>query len=377
MSLNTVYHITFPLSYINSRQADFNEFVRLTTLSAQNLIDGKDWSTQDQEANKILILLEALDYTGITSKESEAINYCLESFYNSAPAISGFSFSSTFITAQTVSFTEYLKLCTNTAKKIVAGKQPGPAESRSIRMLTILRALDSDGLTAKEIEALEYCLLQLNFSLTTRTLSALVDVSAPAEEAQNYSLNAYGGYFNLTGQDATFSQAYQITAESGSFSLTGQDATLELALDYDFAAGQGSFVLTGQDASFTYTPPADPYLLEMELAEAIAGLPTWRAVFDMESSPYTQDILETTGNGDTDTGSLTETGNIVCTVYKITNSGIAEDAGTVDFLLNGGSQDTQNFIASDNLDGSGTNYKQYIFTGLSPGDILKASVIEG
>lgn len=284
------------------------------------------------------------------------------------------SFSSTFITQYEVAFTELVRLSYVGAQKIVDGEDSSVEDKRAERMFICLQALDSTGLSAAQIESLEYCLRRLNHSLAVPTITALVTVTPPAEEAEAIEVVLFGGNFGFDGGDMAMGLSLStLVLGGGDFAFDG--GALGITLNSSVSLAGGDFSFNGGDLTITYTPVGDPYILEMELAEAIAGTPTWVTKFDMESSPYTQDTLTCTGNGATDTGELTESGNIVCTVYKTSNSGVAEDAGTVEFFLNAVSQDSQNFIASDNV---GVGFpKTYIFTGLSPGDILKAFVTEG
>ncbi len=279
-------------------------------------------------------------------------------------------FSDSFRAAYTTAFSEYLRMCTVTSTRLIEGKQSGIEEKLASRMLTILIALENDHLTDKEIEALEYCLLQLTM-VTTPTLDPIVTVSPEAPTVVNYQIHANAGIFSLIGQDAAFTLTHAIVFEFGSFSLAGQDATF--LLTHSFVADQGSFILTGQSALFTHTRPR--YDLELELAEAIVGSPTWNAYFEMLSAPLDTDTLSATGNGSTDSGELTGTGDILCNVYKTTNGGIAEEAGTVEFFVNGISVYSQNFVATDDV-GIGVP-KTYTFTGLSNFDVLKVVVTEG
>jgi len=286
-------------------------------------------------------------------------------------------FSDSFRTAYQTAFTEYLRMCTVTSTRLVQGKQSGVEEKMSARMLTILMALEAQGLTDKEIEALEYCLLQLT-RVTTATLDPIVIVQS-SHVPVAYELNPNAGLFTLSGQDVDLIHGISQTldAEFGSFTLTGQDVTFTFTqvMHYTLTADYGDFALNGQDVAFQHTVYVPPYELEGELSEAIGGLPEWTIFFEMVSSPFTTATFNLVGNGDTDSGTFTATGNVICTVYKTSNSGIAEDAGSVDFLLNGASQSSQSFVATDDVSVGAP--KTYTFTGLSAGDILKAGIIEG
>ena len=250
MSLNAVNGNFFSDSFITNNLSDFNEFLRLSTLSAQRLLEGKDYSKQDVVIKKMLTIFEALDYIGITEKEVEALQDCLNSFRMKNPTVVEFTFSEDFIQLYCSSFKEYLKLSTHSAKRIVAGKQPGTQEERSERLITILRSLYVGNLTAKEIESLQYCLLLLNRTLRDRNLSAIYTPDGCPPESEEYFINAFGGLFTLTGQDVTFQIAISIEAEYGSFALNGQDVTFQIAISIE--AEYGSFTLNGQDVTLTH-----------------------------------------------------------------------------------------------------------------------------
>jgi hypothetical protein len=365
----TLQENLFSSSFLTANYTYFTEFIRLGTAASQKIVEGKDPADEEDKMYRMLMLLEASDYTGITEKEEEALAYCLSSFVTKVPTLSETLFSTAFLTLYYTSFTEFLRLMTESSERMINGKESKSRVATANKFYTILTALKTTGLTDKEIEALRYCLLNLN-----PNISDISEVTEePTVEAESYTLIANAGLFSLSGQDIEMSMANTLVADHGSFALSGQD--VELSASNTLEVDHGSFALTGQDATFTYTPAE--YFLEMELAEAISGSPQWRAVFEI-ISPADSDTLNVTGNGATDTGTLHAESDVVCRVYKVSNSGIAEDAGEVEFFLNAvseGAPDT--FIATDNLDGTGANYKTHTFTGLSPDDVLKVLVTEG
>jgi hypothetical protein len=124
-----------------------------------------------------------------------------------------------------------------------------------------------------------------------------------------------------------------------------------------------------------YISDVTTYTIVLEYNEAVPLTPTWSARFEIVS-PFTRRGLTVTGNGDTDTLTMPAPDDeVICTVYKTSNSGLAQDAGDVAFYLNGSPVDTQFFLNGDNV-GIGSP-KQYIFTGLTPGDEMKAIITEG
>lgn len=283
------------------------------------------------------------------------------------------AFETSFVTQYQVAFTELVRLGSVASQKKVDGKDTKFEDSKAERIFTILQALDSEGLTAKEIEALEYCLISLNDSLVVASVPEIVTVSPEAHVPVVYRLRAWAGLFNLSFQSFNVIRPYILVAERGSFALNGQDVIFNTVRH--MAAERGSFALGGQDVGLTYVPyvpPTPPYDLEMSLAEAVASAPTWEADFDGE-------VLSVTGNGSTDTGTLVyASGTVNVTVHKVSNGGITEDAGDVTFLINGAADGPPtSFLVGANYDGGPGNIITHTFTGLSAGDTLKVEIVEG
>ena len=129
--------------------------------------------------------------------------------------------------------------------------------------------------------------------------------------------------------------------------------------------------------SFVDPTPVAIYNLVLQLVEAVPLTPTWNARFEI-ITPFTRRGLVVTGNGDQDINTIPANDtSLVVTVYKTSNSGITQDVGDVSFYLNAGLSNTQSFLNGDNLDGTGSSYKQYTFTGLVANDELKVIVTEG
>jgi hypothetical protein len=91
-------------------------------------------------------------------------------------------FSQSFITQYSDAFDELLRLGAIAAQNKIEGKSTKAEDSKANRILTILQALSSPGLTNKNIEALEYCLKRLNESLAIPTVASLFpDALIPTE----------------------------------------------------------------------------------------------------------------------------------------------------------------------------------------------------
>lgn len=279
------------------------------------------------------------------------------------------TFEESFVTEYQVAFNELIRLGQVAAEKNINGRESKKEDEIAQRLLICLKALSSPDLSTAQIEALEYCLRQLNHSLRVPTVTAIVDVE-PVNESVVYRMPLWAGLFRAEMQNFSITKSYTMSFGNGSFSLGLQDIGFHRVQNMTF--DYGSFILNRKNVDLSYIPYVAPtdFVLSLSLSEAVAGSPQWRAYFDATA-------LNVTGNGDTDSGSLTYVGSVTATVYKITNSGITEDAGDVLFLVNGVLVDTQTFLNGDNLNGSGSNYKQYVFTGLSPADTLEVQITEG
>jgi len=247
MGLNALYSNTFTTAFITANETDFDEFIRLSTLASQNLINGIDPSEEEDTLYRMLILLEAIDNPEITTDDEETLRHCLTSIRVKTPTIIENFFSDSFLDTYCSSFTEFLRLMTEASERQINGKDSKSRNDTAGRILLILSALkNSSDMSDDDIESLRYCLLNLNVTLTDRTLAAIT--TPCVETVDNYSMMASAGLFTLTGQDATFTLAFTLAADYGSFALTGQDVTFESALTMN--ADVGMFTLTGQDVEF-------------------------------------------------------------------------------------------------------------------------------
>ncbi len=279
------------------------------------------------------------------------------------------AFEPSFVTQYQPAFTELVRLGSVAAQKRVDGKESLKEDSIAQRLFIVLQALDSDGLSAKQAEALEYCLLRLNESLSGPTVEALVSLT-PTETLIDRMLRAWRGTYTMTMQEVVMRVTRSLAVGVGSFTYSGKD----VALYYNryLAAELGSFSYTGNPATLTYTP-IDPYQFELSLFTIGGSTPSWRATF----YDGTTTTLNVTGNGNLTSGSKKSLLDITCTAWKTNGSGLTLDAGSVEFKVNGVNVDTQTFTLGENLDGTGANYKQYLFTGLSEGDLLEVIITEG
>ena len=285
------------------------------------------------------------------------------------------AFESSFITQYQVAFNELIRLGQVAAEKNIDGKESKKEDDTAQRLLICLKALSSPGLSTAQIEALEYCLRQLNSSLRVPTVAAIVDVSEVFNPVV-YRMPSWAGLFRANMQEFSANKIspYTIAVGLGSFSLTLQGVGFQRS--QNMLVGNGSFALSLKNVSLThdvYVAPPAPYDLELDYAEAVGGTPTWNAIFD---STY----LEVTGNGDSDTDTLAySSSTIVCSVFKVSNAGVTEDSGSVTFLINGSADGpSESFSNGQNLDGSsGANTISHTFIGLSAGDTVSVEIQEG
>lgn len=285
------------------------------------------------------------------------------------------TFEESFVTEYQVAFNELIRLGQVAAEKNINGRESKKEDEIAQRLFICLKALSSPDLSTAQIEALEYCLRQLNHSLRVPTVSAIVDVSEVFDPVV-YRMPSWAGLFRANMQEfsANKTSPYTLAVGQGSFSLTLQD--IGFPRSQNLVVGNGSFALSLKNVNLThnvYVAPPAPYDLELDYAEAVGGTPTWRALFDGV-------VLEVTGNGDTDANTLAySSSTIVCQVYKVSNSGVTEDAGNVTFLRNGAADaPSTSFLVGENYDGSsGPTTISHTFIGLSVGDTVSVEIIEG
>jgi hypothetical protein len=285
------------------------------------------------------------------------------------------AFEPSFVTQYQSAFTELVRLGSIAAQKRVDGKESLKEDSIAQRLFIVLQALDSDNLSDKEIDALEYCLISLNESLVTPTISGIVTVSPEPHVSATYRIRIWAGKFNNSLKDTEFSIVGPIIMGFGYGAFSASFQNMLFNRDSNIAVNNGSFSLMMEDISLSHNVYVEPYAISLYLTENIGGVPTWSTDFDNGTSIPT---LSVAGNADSDSATLDADGtpNVTVTVYKTSNSGITEGAGDVIFKKNTVTQSTQAFSVSDNLDGTGSNYKQYTYASLSAGDILEVEITE-
>lgn len=279
------------------------------------------------------------------------------------------TFEESFVTEYQVAFNELIRLGQVAAEKNINGRESKNEDEIAQRLLICLKALSSPDLSTAQIEALEYCLRQLNHSLRVPTVTPIVDLE-PVGSSIVYRMPTWAGLFRANMQEFTMTKRTPLTMpfDNGSFSLALQD--IGFVRSQNMPISNGSFVVSST-VFFSFVPyaPSTDLTLGLSLSEAVAGTPEWAAYFDVTA-------LSVTGNGDTDSGAMTYISSVTVTVYKVSNSGIAEDSGFVDFLRNGiADTPSQTFNVTDDV--SSGSPKSYTFTGLSPADSISVQITEG
>lgn len=185
------------------------------------------------------------------------------------------------------------------------------------------------------------------------------------------AFTAYDGYyeteftFSILGLAAgayrlQIETPYVLTAGVGVFSITGQSAAL--GGEFSIEAVVGLFNLTFQEVTTTIRHGV--LNLQATLTEAFGA-----QEFDID---FEGTLLTLIGNGASDANTMEFDATVDVSVGKVTNGGIAQDAGIVLYKKNGSTVSSQAFNVGDNISGLG-----YSYTGLASGDVLLVEIYEG
>lgn len=116
-------------------------------------------------------------------------------------------------------------------------------------------------------------------------------------------------------------------------------------------------------------PVIRPLVLNSQYIDNVAATPMWDVYYDNDMG--TTHLASFTGSG-TDAEEMPFNGVVHVNVLKLSNLGIAQGNGSIDFRVNGVTVNNIPFSNGDNVAG---NF--YSFTGLSSGDELTVVVTEG
>ena len=109
--------------------------------------------------------------------------------------------------------------------------------------------------------------------------------------------------------------------------------------------------------------------IKLDLTESVSGTPTWTALFECQSD---SDTLSVTGSTIDSNPAFYGGSSMTCTVSKTSNGGIAQGNGTINWIINGVTKHTVNF-----LNGANVSSNAYTFTGVAMGDIVRTEIFEG
>ena len=120
----------------------------------------------------------------------------------------------------------------------------------------------------------------------------------------------------------------------------------------------------------TTTTTLAKFIVDTSLAAFTGGI-TWDSIFQntLQTRAFN---LTTIGNVGSNTLKNDGLGNLDGHANKTNNGGIAQDAGTINWKVNGITVNTVNFNLGDNVSNN-----LYTFTGLSAGDDLTIEIAEG
>jgi hypothetical protein len=125
---------------------------------------------------------------------------------------------------------------------------------------------------------------------------------------------------------------------------------------------------TSTTSTTTTAPVLADFTVSGSTSEAIGGIPT----YDIDYDTYHVENMV----GSDSFGPLSETSpsgsfNVICTVTKTSNGGLAEDVTQINWFKNASLQHTENYIAGDPI------AYGYTFVGVVPGDDLDVQLVEG
>lgn len=280
-------------------------------------------------------------------------------------------FDPDFVTQYQDSFDEILRLGRIAAENRVLGKQTAKEDKRIGEFLKVLRALSIAGLSGDDIESLEYDLIGMNEGMVVPTVDAIVGITpnrklrinTPASLRYTRPDLRFETHAHLVLEPKVFTRTKPainfIAVESGIIHAT-------IALDTkELTRTDNSIALTGYVATLD---------IETELLSTFGGS-TFRISFSGAARTFTLvqgfDLLPVSDSGTID---FPDSQPLTVTVKKMSNGGIAQDAGTIVWRKNGIDQSNYNFVLGENLGGAG---KAYAYSGLVDSDEISIYIGEG
>ena len=123
-------------------------------------------------------------------------------------------------------------------------------------------------------------------------------------------------------------------------------------------------------APSAYSTETEPIHATFDVSDAIPGNPVWKFAYSNSCDTNYRNLTspETDGPVDIDYCSGSD---LYLTITKVSNGGISQDSGTIEYKVNGSTVHTSSFI------NGATVYDTYTFSGLNPGDDIDVIVVEG
>lgn len=279
-------------------------------------------------------------------------------------------FDPAFITQYEDSFTEVVRLGSLAAQKSILGKQSKDEDRRVDRFLKVLKALSIPGLSADDIESLEYDLISQNQTLFVPTAQTLY----PQVNNFNKARINTPDVKRRTTQNLGFVAVASMVISPASRQRSQPSISFQSII-----SGVHSDTLSMNTVARTITKPAitlTAYTAETdvsaELSSAFGGS-TFRVSFSgiVRTLTLVQgfDLIPVTESGIIDFQD-----SVTVTVKKLSNGGLAQDAGTIVWRKNGVDQSSYAFVLGENLGGAG---KSYAYTGVVDSDEISVYIAEG
>lgn len=150
--------------------------------------------------------------------------------------------------------------------------------------------------------------------------------------------------------------------------LCGNYVDVTLMVTTTTTTSTSSTSTTSTTSTTTTAPVLADFTVAGTTSEAIGGVPTYDIDYD---SYHIENMVGSDTFGPISETSPSGSFNVLCTVTKTSNGGLAEDVTQILWFKNAVLQHTENYLAGDPI-----NYG-YTFVGVAPGDDLDVQLTEG
>lgn len=279
-------------------------------------------------------------------------------------------FDSAFITQYQASFEEVVRLGRIASERAIQGKRSPEEDLQINHFLKVLRALSIPGLSDDDIESLEYDLISQNEGIMVPTVDSLYP------QVNEFNI----AHINTPGVRRRSAPALSFLAVASKTIETATRLRSAPAISFQsVVSGVHMATLSLDTVERSRTSPSltiDEYSagtdVAMTLSSAFGGS-TFRTSFSGVVRTLTCiqgfDLVPVSSSGVIDFQY-----NVTVTVKKISNAGIAQDAGTIIWRKNGVDVNTYSFVLGENLGGAG---QSYAYTGLVDSDEISVYIAEG